>query len=150
MKEMSIMRYKLGLCFIMFILVATFGLTVASADQLAYASNGRPSPQHGQARTEALFAYGTLLDAAIQNRLIGRTVLSEADALPGYRIGNLKLTRGTYRIAEPAHGHEIAGGVMWLTPAELRRFDAYEGPHYERARVTLASGLEAWVYRAPQ
>lgn len=146
---MVVIRGQSGLFIIMFTLVAAFGFTATSAEGLARDADVSRTVQQ-QARSEALFAYGTLLDSAIQQRLISRVVPSKADVLPGYRIGDLKLTRGTYRIAEPAHGHQIDGGVMWLTSSELRRFDAYEGPHYERARVVLESGIEAWVYRAPQ
>lgn len=45
---------------------------------------------------------------------------------------------------------QIEGGVIDVTPAELRRIDWYEGEEYERARVTLASGTRAWVHRRPK
>lgn len=98
---------------------------------------------------EALFAYGTLLDPKVQRRVIGRTVEGRPDTLPRYRKGVLQLPGAAYFIAIPDEQGEIDGGVLEVTPMELRRIDRYEGEAYERARVTLRSGTEAWVYRRP-
>lgn len=96
---------------------------------------------------EAVFAYGTLLDPKIQQRVIGRLVESKPDVLPGYRKGTLKLSKNSYYIAVRDPDHSIEGGVLMVTGDELKRIDRYEGKHYERARVVLESGIEAWVYR---
>lgn len=96
---------------------------------------------------EAVFAYGTLLDPKVQQRIIGRTVESRPDVLPGYRKGTLKLSKNSYFIAVRDPDHSIEGGVLVVTESELERIDRYEGKHYERARVVLESGTEAWVYR---
>ena len=99
---------------------------------------------------EALFAYGTLLDPGVQRSVIGRRVKARPDVLPGYRKGVLEFPEAAYFIAIPDERGKIEGGVIEVTPEELRRIDRYEGEEYERAAVTLASGLRAWVYRRPQ
>ena len=40
----------------------------------------------------------------------------------------------------------VEGTVFALTPEELRNADTYEVADYRRDRVTLASGVSAWVY----
>lgn len=99
---------------------------------------------------EVVFCYGTLLDPEVQRRVIGRTIPSRPDRLPGYRKGVLDLGGAQYYIAVRDDQSEIEGGVIAVTAAELRRIDGYEGEEYERARVTLASGTRAWVYRRPE
>lgn len=98
---------------------------------------------------ESLFCYGTLLDPEIQRQVIGRTVESRPDTLPGYRRDVLLLGCASYYIAVPDAQGEIRGGVIEVTPDELLRIDRYEGEEYQRVKVTLASGAEAWVYRRP-
>ena len=98
---------------------------------------------------ESLFCYGTLLDPQVQRRVIGRTVESRPDALPGYRKDMLLLGCASYYIAVPDPRGEIQGGVIEVTRDELVRIDRYEGDEYERVKVTLVSGKEAWVYRRP-
>jgi len=77
-------------------------------------------------------------------------VESRPDVLPGYRKDTLLLGCASYYIAVPDSHGEILGGVIEVTQDELLRIDRYEGEEYERARVTLASGTEAWVYRRPR
>jgi len=99
---------------------------------------------------EALFVYGTLMDPEVQRRVIGRVVPLIPDTLAGYRKGEIVLGKNTYPIAVRDPDREIAGAVMLLTPSEVRRTDRYEGKAYERGRVVLTSGTEAWVYRSPE
>ena len=40
----------------------------------------------------------------------------------------------------------VAGSVFELSDAELAQADAYGVDAYRRVAVTLASGLQAWVY----
>ncbi|WP_321161248.1 gamma-glutamylcyclotransferase family protein [Verminephrobacter eiseniae] len=40
----------------------------------------------------------------------------------------------------------VDGTVFAITPEELRHADSYEVADYRRERITLASGLSAWVY----
>lgn len=99
---------------------------------------------------EAVFAYGTLLDPEVQRRVIGRAVESRPDTLVGYRKGVLHLANASYFIAIRDERSRIRGGVIEVTPDELSRIDRYEGDEYERVRVVLASGSQAWVYRRPE
>ena len=95
---------------------------------------------------EPLFVYGTLRDADVQQRVYERTIPGEPDVLPGYRKAQIWLDGAYYPIAIPDPDSEIDGLVLELTPEEMARGDAYEGSEYRRLRVTLRSGLEAWVY----
>lgn len=119
----------------------------------AHAANERvDKPARGgeHVAVEALFSYGTLLEPTVQKRVIGRTVRSQSDVLEGYRKSEITLGERTYAIAVPDPDHSIAGGVIDVTRYELKRTDRYEGRSYERVRVELKSGKEAWVYRQPQ
>lgn len=106
---------------------------------------------------ELLFSYGTLQLEAVQLQTFGRRLLGRADRLPGYRQGLLEITDASVVAVsgkthhpivvysgEPADG--VNGMVFELTAEELAQADAYEVADYHRDRVTLASGLQAWVY----
>lgn len=92
---------------------------------------------------EALFVYGTLQSAKIQQVLLGRTLDMQPATLPDYH----KNTDGMYPVAHPQAGSSIDGQVLQVSADELTRLDHYEGAAYERVRVTLADDSEAWVYR---
>ncbi len=100
-----------------------------------------------------LFAYGTLLDAAVQQRLFGRQLDGIADALIGVVRTTLSVTDGDTRGSWPdlastgRAGDVVLGQVLSLSDAELAAADAYETTAYTRAVVTLVSGTRAWVYR---
>ena len=107
--------------------------------------------------TEQLFSYGTLQQAAVQLATFGRLLDSRPDQLPGYRLGLLAIddaqvvaTSGkthhpiASRSADP--GDAVPGAVLAVSPQELRQADGYEVAAYRRARVTLASGAQAWAY----
>jgi gamma-glutamylcyclotransferase (GGCT)/AIG2-like uncharacterized protein YtfP len=51
-------------------------------------------------------------------------------------------------VAVPDANSYINGWLIRVTEEELGRLDEYEGENYVRIRVTLATGIEAWVYRA--
>lgn len=95
---------------------------------------------------EKLFVYGTLTQPGVQRAVIGRVIVGTPDTLDGYYKGEIKLGLRTYPIARPRPGARIAGLVLEVTPEELARCDRYETDAYRRVRVTLASGVEAWVY----
>ena len=95
---------------------------------------------------EALFVYGTLHDPKVQLMLVGRRLNSIPDVL-------LKYTRNTelfppYPVAVVDADGYINGWVLRVSTEELERLDKYEGENYVRVRVTLVSGLQAWVYCA--
>ncbi len=107
-----------------------------------------------------LFSYGTLRQADVQTALFGREVPTVADALPGYRLEWLLITdpdviatSGSDRhpVLRPGEGEDaVAGAYLELDDTELARADEYEVDDYARTRVTLASGVEAWVYVAAE
>jgi gamma-glutamylcyclotransferase (GGCT)/AIG2-like uncharacterized protein YtfP len=98
--------------------------------------------------TESLFVYGTLMNPLIQKRVFGRTTPGEPDTLVGYKKDSIRLDGGVYPIIKSAAECSVDGRVIEVTLAELRLIDIYEGPAYQRKRVTLVSGREAWVYCA--
>lgn len=117
-------------------------------------------PLAGQGESEHLFSYGTLQLEAVQLSTFGRRLAGQADQLPGYRLDLLEIkdpavvaTSGQthhpvlVRSADgDVPGSPIPGTVFAITPAELAQADAYEVADYQRTRVTLVSGRQAWVY----
>ncbi len=95
---------------------------------------------------EKLFVYGTLAAPAVQRAVIGRVIAGAPDTLNGYYKDEIRLGLRTYPIARPRAGASIAGLVLEVTPEELALCDRYETDAYRRVRVTLVSGVEAWVY----
>jgi hypothetical protein len=108
---------------------------------------------------ELLFSYGTLQLEPVQLATFGRRLEGAADALVGFRLGEVVIgdpavvaTSGAavhpiVRATGDA-GDRVAGVVFRVTRAELAHADAYETAAYARLRVTLASGRAAWVYAA--
>ena len=96
------------------------------------------------AANERLFVYGSLQQAEVQRQLIGRELQGEADTLAGYR--RFFPAGYGYPMILPEAGEVVAGMLLHISPAELARFDAYEGEAYRRVRVRLQSAREAWVY----
>nr|WP_235483256.1 gamma-glutamylcyclotransferase family protein [Leifsonia sp. Leaf325] len=106
---------------------------------------------------EHLFSYGTLRLASVQRGTFGAELPTRDDALPGFRLGVLKITDPHVIALSGSDEHPIlertddpadsvAGSVLELTPEQLAAADAYEVADYVRAAVTLASGTRAWVY----
>ena len=106
---------------------------------------------------EHLFSYGTLRLDSVQVATFGRLLDGRDDAMPGYRTEMLEITdpdvleKSGERLhpvvvpsADPSD--QVAGKVFTLTTEELAHADAYEVSDYERVRVTLVSGRDAWVY----
>jgi gamma-glutamylcyclotransferase (GGCT)/AIG2-like uncharacterized protein YtfP len=98
--------------------------------------------------TEQLFVYGTLLEPAIQKRVFGRITSGQPDKLAGYKKDCVWLAGNEYPIIRPKAGGIIEGAVLSVTLAELALIDQYEGDAYQRHKVRLVSGQQAWVYRA--
>lgn len=112
------------------------------------------------AATEAsvyLFSYGTLQDKAVQLANFGRELQGRQDAMLGYEQSWVEITdpqvlatsgKTHHPILRPgsASSAPIPGMVFLITPQELAAADSYEVSDYKRVRVTLASGIEAWVY----
>ncbi|WP_026919011.1 gamma-glutamylcyclotransferase family protein [Gordonia shandongensis] len=107
-----------------------------------------------------LFSYGTLRDPAVQRGVFGRSVPTVADSLPGFRVDELTITdpavialsgTDTHLVLRPDPRADPVPGVrLEVDDAGLSAADDYEVDDYRRVRVTLTSGLRAWVYLAAE
>jgi gamma-glutamylcyclotransferase (GGCT)/AIG2-like uncharacterized protein YtfP len=105
-----------------------------------------------------VFSYGTLRQENVQQALYGRKVETTDDALEGWRLDWVKITDPEVIAASGSHRHpilrkgdaqdKVIGAYLQLTDEELATTDAYEVEDYSRIMVTLASGVEAFVYVA--
>ena len=106
-----------------------------------------------------LFSYGTLQKREVQLATYGRELTGNADALLGYRLGEVEIDdpdvvsvsgKAVHTIAVPSadRSERVQGMVYLLTPDELEASDAYETDAYTRVQVTLKSGCQAFVYVA--
>ena len=107
--------------------------------------------------TENLFTYGTLQQEEVQLDTFGRRLEGLPDALPGYRLVMIRIEDQDFVVKSGTADHrniqftgsasDFVGGVVFrVTNEELERSDAYEPVGYERVRVQLRSGMDAWVY----
>jgi gamma-glutamylcyclotransferase (GGCT)/AIG2-like uncharacterized protein YtfP len=95
---------------------------------------------------ERLFTYGTLRDSEVQREVLGKESAGVPDSLSNYRLSSLDIGGEQYPIAEPGDGGKIEGVAYEVQLEELKKIDEYEGQEYRRIKVTLDSGLEAWIY----
>lgn len=113
----------------------------------------KSSRSNGSGRTDPafwLFAYGTLRNPAVQQRLFGRDLPSAPDALTGYILASILIGGTTYPILHPGSSADrVPGTALQMTESDLAAADAYEGEDYARISVTLESGRRAFVYVAP-
>ena len=108
--------------------------------------------------TQRLFSYGTLRQPEVQEALFGRPLPTVPDSLPGYRLEWLLITDAAVIAKSGSDRHpilrkgamtdSIPGAYLELSERELLAADAYEVDDYARTSVTLASGVDAWVYVA--
>jgi acyl-CoA thioesterase-1 len=106
--------------------------------------------------SEALFSYGTFLDAKVQRAVFGRTLPSTRDALVGYRLVPVKIASqdavaisgvAVHLILEPdAYAPPIEGALFYISAADLEAADRYESAEYKRIKVKLRSGKSAWAF----
>jgi hypothetical protein len=82
----------------------------------------------------------------VQQVVFGRAIMGMPDTVEGYRKTEITLGLHRYPIAVADETAQIDGLLLHLTPEELARSDAYETRAYRRIRVTLKSGIEAWMY----
>ena len=97
---------------------------------------------------QPLFVYGTLLEVAVLERLLGRCPPAQPARLRGYRR---RAVQGEdYPAILPDDGGVVEGAVLLeLDEAALVRLDAYEGPEYVRIRVpveVLTGVILVWAY----
>jgi gamma-glutamylcyclotransferase (GGCT)/AIG2-like uncharacterized protein YtfP len=101
---------------------------------------------------ENLFAYGTLKDKEIQEKVFGRIIKGTPDQLKGYGIRKIQIEEefGIIQypiITETKNPEDSIDGISYpLSEIELELADKYEGMHYKRIKVQLESTEEAWAY----
>ena len=105
-----------------------------------------------------LFSYGTLQQEEVQLSTFGRKLAGEKDLLIGYEPSLVKITDAdeAKRLQKLHHDNvqktddewsNVQGTVFEVSDDELAKSDAFESQfNYQRVRVALASGNEAWVY----
>ncbi|MFP3799566.1 gamma-glutamylcyclotransferase family protein [Paraburkholderia sp. SIMBA_027] len=113
--------------------------------------------QTDQPFSERLFSYGTLQLEQVQLATFGRKLDGEADEMPGFsrtmlKIDDAEVVKTSGKTHHPVVAYtgnpadRVAGAVFAITAQELAHADDYEVAAYRRDRVTLASGVSAWVY----
>jgi len=106
---------------------------------------------------ERLFSYGTLQTESVQLSTFDRRLDGSPDTLAGYRLRMIQIEDREFVTTSGAEYHRnleftgstsdsVDGTVFSVTQQELAQADAYEPDGYERVRVELRSGTEAWVY----
>jgi len=105
---------------------------------------------------EYLFSYGTLQDEKVQRDLFGRVLNGSYDVLRGYKVSTIEikdetfLSKGQQKFQKTliiSGGNDVVNGTaLELTEAELLVADKYEPENYERIKVGLESGKNAWIY----
>ncbi len=97
--------------------------------------------------TQNLFSYGSLQQEEVQKTILGRTLKGKSALLKGYRISEKKIY-GKYPLIErsPQPTDSVEGTVFKVSNFELYEIDHYESEAYQRVRVKLGSGINAWVY----
>jgi hypothetical protein len=109
--------------------------------------------------TENLFSYGTLRQEEVQLATFGRRLEGRPDALVGYVLKMIEIRDQNFAAKNGAHqrnlqftgiASDVVEGVTFaVTRQELEQADAYEPDDYERARVQLRSGHDAWSICRP-
>lgn len=103
---------------------------------------------------ENLFAYGTLKDKEIQEKIFGRILKGTSNNLIGYVIKDIPIEEEfgiiQYQIiTETKNAAESINGMCYqLRERDLELADSYEGIHYKRLKVKLESNEMAWTYTA--
>ena len=88
-----------------------------------------------------VFVFGTLKSPWVRWLVMGRKGDAKPAQLPGVRRERLTIV--------PDPDHTTGGYLVEVTAEELARLDHYErlGVRYERVKMQLVNGEEAWVYR---
>jgi gamma-glutamylcyclotransferase (GGCT)/AIG2-like uncharacterized protein YtfP len=105
-----------------------------------------------------LFSYGTLQEDGVQLSTFGRLLQGQRDDLPGVELSSVRIedpdvvaatgmTHYANVVMNGRNDSRVSGTLYGISDAELAAADQYEEPAgYKRVVVTLASGLQAWVY----
>lgn len=107
-----------------------------------------------------VFSYGTLRQANVQLAHYGREVPTVPESLPSWKLDWIQITDPDVIAASGSDRHPILrrgldtdlveGAYLELNDTELAATDKYEVSDYKRQSVTLASGLQAFVYVADE
>ena len=101
---------------------------------------------------EKLFSYGTLRSKQIQMQVFNKILTGTADQLLGYKLKSLQIEEefgmADYVVVVPSENpSEIIHGVVFnVSNADLAKVDLFESNAYKRVKVTLKSGISAWIY----
>ncbi|MEO9510883.1 MAG: gamma-glutamylcyclotransferase family protein [Flavobacteriaceae bacterium] len=97
---------------------------------------------------EYLFTYGTLQDLQLQQAIFGHLLLrGKTDFLAGFqRLENAVYGRYPLVMQTNNAKHKVKGKVYEVSLLDLQKADAYETSAYQRKKMKLESGLEAWLY----
>ena len=104
---------------------------------------------------ENLFSYGTLQKDAVQIKLFGRLLKGAKDILKDYKLASIEikdetfLAKGEEKFQQtliPSKDDLIEGTVFEISEDELILADKYEPDNYQRVKVVLQSGENAWIY----
>ena len=107
--------------------------------------------------SQFLFSYGTLQQPEVQRAVFGRVLEARPDRLTGYRLSLVRITDpDVARVSgsdihpilvatgSPADG--VEGSALYVDEDDLLAADRYESADYDRTRVVLESGAQAWLY----
>jgi gamma-glutamylcyclotransferase (GGCT)/AIG2-like uncharacterized protein YtfP len=103
---------------------------------------------------EQLFAYGTLKNKDVQEKIFGRVLKGQPETLKGYTIKEIQIEEEyglePYPIIVQTKNQEntIDGILYELSMEDIQKADIYEGKYYQRIQVQLQSNQLAWVYSA--
>lgn len=92
-----------------------------------------------------VFSYGVLNRPSVQKQVWREVKEGAPDVLEGY----VKKHAGKIPFLTNGDG-EVEGMVYELDEQQLKDTDLYESDFYQRKKVTLKSGVKAWVYERPQ
>jgi len=95
-----------------------------------------------------VFSYGSLQRSEVQLATFGVQVPGAPDALLGFELEHVHRDgKQLANVVRSRRASRVAGMVLEFSDAQLVVADEYErADNYRRSRVTLESGLEAWVY----
>jgi gamma-glutamylcyclotransferase (GGCT)/AIG2-like uncharacterized protein YtfP len=95
-----------------------------------------------------VFAYGTLLDSAVRETVLGYTTTIKASQVVGFRKEEIILSGIAYPILveDILCKETIEGGYFEIDKVDLTKLDAYESSAYKRKQVTTAEGIRVWIY----
>lgn len=135
----KVIKYALAVILSIFAIAAGY-LWLTFASPFGYNPTA-DLPEIDDNATYQVFVYGTLTKPWVRWLVTGRAGDSKPAKLPGFQKEDLDI--------KPVAGAVTEGEVITVSADELRALDRYErlGVRYERVKITLQSGNEAWVYR---